>query len=110
MNINQLKRSAAETTRLMLEDLEILLDTKDPVEIWNHPEKWVAFDIVGQYRHKSPKTVKIRVQTLNDLIHGKSYNSIHKAAHQYVVGAIRHGALTEAQEEAVFTSLSNPVK
>jgi len=109
MDIKQLQRTAAQTTALILEDLEILLDTKNPEEIWNHPEKKVAFGIVGEYRHRSPETVKIRVQTLVDLINGKAYESIAPAARQYLKGALNYNALTDEQTEQAFASLSNTI-
>jgi hypothetical protein len=107
MNIKQLQRSAAQTTALILEDLEILLDTKNPEEIWNHPEKKEAFRIVADYRHRSPATVKIRVQTLVDMINGKAYESIAPAATQYLKGALNLNALTDEQSEKAFASLAN---
>ena len=108
MDKKQLQRSAAVTTALILEDLEILLGTKNPEKIWAHPEKWEAFDIVADYRHKSSKTVKIRVQTLNDLINGTAYESIVKHATKYLTGAIKQDALTDQQIDAAYASIRNP--
>ena len=107
MDKKQLQRSAAVTTAYMLEDLEILLGTKNPEEIWAHPEKWKAFEDVAKYRHKSAKTVKIRVQTLNDLVNGVAYESIVKQAITYLTGAIRMNALSDDQLEAAFNSIRN---
>ena len=107
MDKKQLQRSAAVTTAYMLEDLEILLGTKNPEEIWAHAEKWEAFDIVAEYRHKSSKTVKIRVQTLVDLINGRAYESIVTQARTYLTGAIKQDALTEQQIDAAYESIAN---
>ena len=107
MNKNQLQRSAAQTTALILEDLEILLDTRDPQVIWNHPEKKEAFKLVAEYRHRSPATVKIRIQTLNDIIEGRAYESIANAALQYLKGALNFNALSDEQTEKAFASLAN---
>ena len=107
MNIKQLQRSAAYTTGLIIEDLEILLGTKNPEEIWNHPERKEAFNIVAEYRHRSPATVKIRIQTLVDMINGRAYESIAKAANQYFKGAVEKHALTDAQVERALTALAN---
>ena len=107
MDIKKLQRSAAQTTALILEDLEILLDTKDPVEIWNHAEKKEAFAIVAEYRHRSPATVKIRIQTLKDMICGNAYESIAQASLQYLKGAIEFKALSDSQVDAAFLALAN---
>jgi hypothetical protein len=108
MDKKQLQRSAAATTAYMLEDLEILLGTKNPEEIWAHPEKQVAFDIVAEYRHKSSKTVEIRVQTLNNLVNGTAYESIVKQTITYLTGAIKQDALTDEQIDAAYASIRNP--
>ena len=109
MDIKKLQRSSAKTTALILEDLEILLDTKNPEEIWNHADRKEAFAIVGEYRHRSPQTVKIRVQTLVDLINGKAYESIAPSAAQYLKGALNFDALTDDQTEKAFVSLANTI-
>lgn len=97
LNAKKLQRSAAQTTQYILEDFEILLETKDIPTIHAHPDFKEACDIIGEYRHKSPETVKIRVQVINDLINGKAYESIWQATCQYFAGAIKGGFLSEGQ-------------
>ena len=97
LNKKKLQRSAAQTTQYILEDFELLLETKDIPTMRAHPEFQEACEIIAEYRHKSPSTIEIRILRLNDLINGKAYESIWQATCQYFAGAIKGGFLSEGQ-------------
>ena len=97
-----LQRSAAETTRLMAEDMSILLGTNNIVDMAAHPEFADAKAIVAEYRHKSPKTVDIRFNTVLSLLRGKYYESIAQPTAQYLTGMIKGSFITEEQIETCY--------
>ena len=105
--MKQLNRTSADTTAYFLNDLEILLGTKNPIAIWNHPDRNKAFAEVAQYRHRKSRTIELRIGTLCDVINGKAKKSIDRHNRLYVKGAVMAGALTDQQFSAAIDGLAN---
>jgi len=101
-----LQRSAAETTRLIAEDMAILLDTTNISDMAAHPEFKEAQSIVAEYRHKSVKTVEIRFKTVLSLLKGQYYESIAQPTAQYLTGMIKGSHLNDDQIATCIASIN----
>ena len=106
----RIRRTGMETTEAILRTMGKALLKTNVVDMKNDPAFKEAAEEVGAYLHISPRTVVLQIGHVNALIEGKMWSKKHgidKRSHDFLLGAIRAGALTNEQGRLALETIHN---